>query len=321
MRDPVLLGPQRPKPNAPAALAEIAPGSGPVVVLAAGWRQDETDDEALRRYLGPDVAVLPIYTWFDVVMRELPSLRAEYRARQDALGDLRRLHRNRMHPALAVVHDFLAGQRTPLEDEHLQLALEDVRRIDRQLLEFAAKIHARHAAASEPWTQSPVVERLRQRATDAIEGARAVVLTGGHVAVLLNRLQFFGVDQVLRSLHSKGKPIIAWSAGSMVLADRIVLYYDDPPDGPAFPELLDYGFGLVQNVVLLPHAKTRLRLDDPVRVGALAMRFGPSPCIGLENGAWLSKRGERWFNRGEPGTAMQLHPDGRVEPLRHPEAP
>jgi hypothetical protein len=315
MPPPVILGPQRPTPNAPQALAELAPGDGPVVVLSAGWRADETDDEALRRYLGPEVAVLPVYTWFEVVMRELPELRAEYRARQDALSDLRRLHRMRLHPALRVVHEFLDEDRDALEDEHLALALEDVRRIDRQLLEYAAKIHARHATASEPWNTQPVVERLRARASDALRSARAVVLAGGHVAVLLNRLQFFGADRVLRELWAQGKPILAWSAGSMVLADRIVLFYDDPPDGPAFPELLDFGFGLVQDVVLLPHARQRLRLDDPVRVGALAMRFGPSPCLGLENGAWLVKEGERWYNRGDPGTAFQLQPDGHVQAL------
>lgn len=285
------------------------------MVLTAGWRTDETDDEALRRYLGPDVAVLPIYTWFEVVMRELPALRSEYRARQDALVELRRLHRLRMQPALEVVHTFLGAERSELENEHMMLALEDVRRIDRQLLEYAAKIHARHATASEPWNTQPVVEKLRNRASEALRSARAVVLAGGHVAVLLNRLQFFGVDRVLRELGNQGRPIVAWSAGSMVLSDRIVLYYDDPPDGPAFPELLDYGFGLVQDVVVLPHARQRLRLDDPVRVASLAARFGPAPCLGLENGAWLVKQGDRWYNRGAPDTALQLLPDGRVVPL------
>jgi hypothetical protein len=323
MPPPVILGPQRPHPNAPEALGALAPGDGPIVVLTAGWRTDETDDEALRRYLGPDVAVLPLYTWFEVVMRELPQLRAEYRARQDALVGLRRLHRVRLHPALAVASDLLEEQpRDALTEEYLQLALEDVRRVDDQLLASAARIHERHATASEPWITSPVVGRLRARATEALRSARAIVLTGGHVAVLLNRLQFFGVDEVLRELGAEGRPIFAWSAGAMVLADKVVLYYDDPPDGPAFPELLDYGFGLVKNVVLLPHARQRLRLDDPVRVGSLATRFGPAPCIGLENGAWLVRLGEtEWANRGVPGTAFRLLPSGEVRILPQVEAP
>lgn len=323
MPPPVILGPQRPHPNAPDALGALASGDGPIVVLTAGWRADETDDEALRRYLGPDVVVLPLYSWFEVVMRELPQLRAEYRARQDALVGLRRLHRLRLHPALAVASDlFEETHRDSLTEEYLALALEDVRRIDGQLLQSASAIHERHAVASAPWLTSPVVGRLRARATEALRSARAVVLTGGHVAVLLNRLQFFGVDEVLRELGAEGRPIFAWSAGAMVLADKIVLFYDDPPDGPAYPELLDYGFGLVRNVVLLPHARQRLRLDDPVRVGSLATRFGPSPCIGLENGAWLVQQGEgEWGNRGVPGTAFQLMPSGEVRDLASVEAP
>ncbi|MEQ1505896.1 MAG: Type 1 glutamine amidotransferase-like domain-containing protein [Myxococcota bacterium] len=333
MPPPVVLGPQRPSPNVPLALAELArqsePRDGPIVVLTAGWRTDETDDEALRRHLGPDVAVLPVYTWFEVVMRELPELRAEYRARQDALVDLRRLHRMRLNPALGVVTEFLrAGRDTAgrdpggrdtgspvLVEEHLQLAFDDVRRIDRQLLDSAGRIHAAHARASEPWTAHPVVERLRTRAVEALTGARAIAIAGGHVAVLLNRLQFFGLDRVLRELGAAGRPIVAWSAGSMVLTDRIVLFYDDPPDGPAYPELLDLGFGMVNDVVVLPHARLRLRLDDPIRVSALANRFGPSPCIGLENGAWLVRDADAWYNRGAPGTAVQLLPDGTVRDL------
>lgn len=310
----VLLGPQRPQPNAPDALARH-PGTGPVVVLAAGWRTDETDDEPLRRHLGNDVAVLPLYTWFEVVIRELPELRNAYRARQDELAQLRRLHRMRLHPGLAVVEQLLAAPRDALTAEHLELALDDLRRIDAQLVDHAARIFDAHARASAEWEAQPVVSRLRERAADAMRQARAVVITGGHVAVLLNRLQFFGLEPALRDVHATGRPIVAWSAGSMVLTERIVLYYDDPPDGPAFPEVLDRGLGLVKEVVLLPHARQRLRLDDPRRVALLATRFAPATCLGLENGAWLDRRDGAWVNRGASGTAVLLDPSGEVRPL------
>ncbi len=331
----VLLGPQRPRPNAPEALARSVEGSshagdGPIVVLAAGWRADETDDEPLRRHLGNDVAVLPVYTWFEVVMRELPELRNDYRARQDELALLRRLHRQRLHPNLQVVRELLQatpattpgaqpGRDDALVAEALSQALEDLRRIDLQLEESATRIVRVHDRATNPWLANDVVSRLTHRAHEVLRSARAVVLTGGHVAVLLNRLQFFGVGAVLRELHDRGTPILAWSAGSMVLTDRIVLFYDDPPDGPAYPEILDRGLGLVNDLVLLPHARKRLRLDDPLRVGLLATRFAPAVCIGLENGAWLDRDGDRYTNRGAPGTAVQLHPDGSVVPLPQAE--
>lgn len=311
----VLLGPQRPRANAPDALARH-PGEGPVVVISAGWRGDETDDEPLRRHLGKDVVVLPLYTWFEVVIRELPELRAAYRARQDDLAELRRLHRMRLDPAIAVVEQLQGSPRGPLVDEALEQALEDLRRIDRQLLEGAARLHTDHSRVAAPWEAQPVVSRLREKATEALRSARAVVITGGHVAVLLNRLQFFGVDSVLRDLHASGRPVIAWSAGGMVLTDRIALFYDDPPDGPAYPELLDHGIGLVHDAVLLPHARQRLRLDDPRRVGLLATRFAPAVCIGLENGARIDRIDGEWVNLGEPGTALRLDADGAVRELR-----
>lgn len=289
-------------------------------MLSAGWRSDETDDEPLRRHLGPDVAVLPIYTWFEVVMRELPELRADYRSRQDELARLRRLHRLRLNAALAAwgeVRDERRPDGDPLADESLRHALEDVRRIDAQLLDNAAAITSAHARASQPWEQQPVVSRLRERAHQLLREARAVVITGGHVAVLLNRLQFFGVDTVLREIHQAGTPILAWSAGSMVLTERIVLFYDDPPDGQPYPELLDRGFGLVKNLVLLPHARQRLRLDDPRRVALMAARFAPAVCLGLDNGSALQFRRGEWWNRGLAGTAVRLGLDGTVTELPH----
>ncbi|MCA9491152.1 MAG: Type 1 glutamine amidotransferase-like domain-containing protein, partial [Myxococcales bacterium] len=259
----------------------------------------------------------------DVLERiDIDTLRAAWRARQDELARLRRFHRQRLYPSLQVVRDLLATRADGdlLADEALQHALADLRRIDDQLLQSAERIVHAHESASKPWTANDLVRRLTDRAHEVLRSARAVAITGGHVAVLLNRLQFFGVDQILRELHERGTPILAWSAGSMVLTERIVLYYDDPPDGAGHPELLDRGFGLSKGVVMLPHASKRLRLDDKRRVGLLATRFAPAVCIGLENGAWLCRDGDRFTNGGAPGTAVRLFPDGNVERLPQEES-
>jgi peptidase E len=145
-----------------------------------------------------------------------------------------------------------------------------------------------------------------------------VAITGGHVAVLLNRLRFFGVDRALTDRFHAGGNIVAWSAGAMVLTERVVLFYDDPPDGPTHPEILDRGLGLVKDVVLLPHARQRLRLDDRDRVALLAQRFGPTACLGLENGAWLARDGDEWINRGLEQAAVRLTEDGGAPCLRCP---
>ena len=65
------------------------------------------------------------------------------------------------------------------------------------------------------------------------------MIAGGHVASLLNRLALFDVLEL-----AAGKPVIAWSAGAMVLTDRIVLFHDYPPYGSDIAQVLDAGFGL-----------------------------------------------------------------------------
>lgn len=308
----VLLGPQRPDPNAAAALAEIS-GSGPVVVLAAGWRQDEAEEELLEGIVGPQAEVLPLYRWFDAVMRDDPTLREAYRARQDALIRHQALNRIRLGGALQAVHQLLEEPESEVQLAQLELAQADVRRIDGDRVAACATAYA---DAGRPWDGAPLVQQLQAKAAEALQEARAIVLTGGHVAVLRNRIDFFGVGDVLRRQHAAGTPIVAWSAGAMVLTERVVLFYDDPPDGsPAYPEVLDQGLGLVPGLVVLPHARQRLRLDDPRRVSLLAQRFAPATCVGLENGAWLALHQGQWRNRGPAEAAVQLHPHGGVSPL------
>ena len=50
------------------------------------------------------------------------------------------------------------------------------------------------------------------------------------------------------------KPVIAWSAGAMVLGERIVLFHDTPPQGSAWAEVMEQGFGLLPDLVPRPHA-------------------------------------------------------------------
>jgi peptidase E len=61
-----------------------------------------------------------------------------------------------------------------------------------------------------------------------LAASHAVLIAGGHIAVLLNRLRLFDLSAVLRE-----RPVFGWSAGAMVLTSRIVLFHDSPPRGGA----------------------------------------------------------------------------------------
>jgi hypothetical protein len=67
----------------------------------------------------------------------------------------------------------------------------------------------------------------------------------------------------------------------MAIADRVVLFHDNPPQGPGAAEVLDRGLGLCPNMVPLPQPETRLRINDRERISVLVRRFAPASCLAL----------------------------------------
>jgi len=123
------------------------------------------------------------------------------------------------------------------------------------------------------------------------------------VGVLAEVLHLFNVAAALN-----GAPVIAWSAGAMALADRIVLFHDRSPQGPGHAEVYGSGLSLVRDVVLLPHARARLLLDDTTRMAVFAQRFAPARCVPLEAGTRIDiSAGGGW----PPGVRV-LGEDGHV---------
>ncbi|HMV66047.1 MAG TPA: Type 1 glutamine amidotransferase-like domain-containing protein [Myxococcota bacterium] len=316
-----VLGPQRPEPNVLRVLPTL-PADGPLVMISAGWRIDETDAPAVMRRLGVPVVHLPLYDWFEEVRERAPALEAAWRARQADILAFKQVYHTRMRHlldaarAVAAVTDLTSREgRVELDD-----AIADVRRLDARVIERTAQIIGCHPETHHTW-EHPAVRAWHEQAAEVIGGARAVLVAGGHVGVLRSRLWFFGLHRLLPRAHAGGTSIIAWSAGAMALAPRIVLFYDDPPEGPSWPELLDHGMDLLPDAVFLPHARQRLRLDDRTRVALLAARFGPEPCLGLERGAWLTREDGQWRSRGPEDSVIHLRSDGHVAPWGGAHAP
>lgn len=313
-----VLGPQHPVHNLPAAL-DHAGVQGPVAVVSAGWRHDEAQLEPLARAIRRPLVHLPLYRWFDEVSAELPELAEEWHQQQAQIRALKQAYATQLR-GVAFVLDELERRSTrspTIQAEEIAFARQGIRALDQRVLTRLEEVRADFPRCARPW-DLPAVAALHEQARHKLSKCQALLISGGHVAVLLNRMRFFGLDDLAREHHERGGDIFAWSGGAMVLTERIMLFYDDPPDGAGNPEVLDRGLGLVSGCAFFPHASERLRLHDLDRVHRLVSRLQPLRCLTLDNGAWLEVQGALFVGHGEADAALELWADGSVQPLQGP---
>jgi hypothetical protein len=191
--------------------------------------------------------------------------------------------------------------------EQRRSAIRALRTVDREHLRRLRRLYSEFEERWEP-TRRPAVADQRDQIRRILEDCSAVAIAGGHVSVLLNRLRLFDIPALIES-----RPLVAWSAGAMAVSESVVLFHDSPPQGPGNPELLDAGLALCRGVVPLPHARERLKLDDPVRVALFSRRFRPAVSVVLDAVARLTWDGEDW----SIGAGTQaLTRSGRVRTLK-----
>ena len=284
MQEFLALGPQFRAPNLRDALAR-AGLAGPVAVVTAGWQEREGEIGALEQHLGATVRDLRLYERVEAVFAQDADLQAAYRARQNELRRLQDLYRIRLTHAKAAARAVQqADDGSTLTRKALRSAIATLRRLDAGHLRDLRAIHARF---ERQWSADTHALLASQRADieQLVAAAGVVCVAGGHVPVLLNRLRLFGLDRALRT-----RPVVAWSAGAMVMGERVMLFHDHPPQGAGSAELFEAGLGLVAGAVFLPHADDRLRLDDRSRVALLARRIAPSAALTLDDGDQLHWR-------------------------------
>lgn len=292
-----LLGPQRLEPNLRAAVDSHGL-AGNIAAVTAGWEERELEDGELRDHLGGRAINLEIHRRGEEVYRADPELHRAMLARHDHLRARQELHRLRLAHELDATRELLRRSKAEPESALLReasdAALASVRRLDAEHVERIAAIHVEFEARWHPFEREHVA-RHRDELRALLADAEALCVAGGHVTVLLNRVRLFGLLGLRAEL-----PVFAWSAGAMVLGERVVLFHDSPPQGFGNPEVLESGLGVYQGIVALPHADRRLRLDDPTRVELFARRFAPARCVALVSGSRLDWDGARWH--GQVGT-------------------
>jgi hypothetical protein len=284
MHDVLALGPQFRVPNLRDALAH-AGLRGPVAAITAGWQEREGELDALEGHLGEPVRDLRLYQRAEAAFAQDPALHEAYRDRQNELRHLQDLYRLRLDHAKAAARDTQQAQDgSTAARQALRSAIAALRRLDAGHLRDLRAVHARF---DRQWSaeRHQLLARQREEIERIIAQAGVVCIAGGHVAVLLNRLRLFGLAPALRA-----RPVVAWSAGAMALAERVVLFHDHPPQGAGNAEVFEAGLGLLGGAVLLPHAAARLALQERARVALLAARFAPARCCTLDDGDMLQWR-------------------------------
>ena len=260
-----VFGPQR-RPT----VGPVGPGAATVT---AGWRDREADDAELDRVLGGGTVNLRLHArWLQVLDAdpELATAELNHRAVLDELQELYALQVGHAEQSALEVRRSSTRPRT--RTAALADAEQALRLLDERHLARVEEVRAEFDAAWRPAGRD-VVARHRAEVADALGRAGTLVLTGGHVGVLLHVLRLFDVRPP--------ETVLAWSAGAMALTDRVVLFTDGRAEAYA------PGLGLLKDTVLLPHARRRLPVDDPVRLGALARRFAPARCVVLDDGVRL----------------------------------
>ena len=304
----VLCGAQHADPSLPRVLRELGV-AGSVALVTAGWQEREGEPGVVADPGLPAVE-LALHARGEQVFANDAELADAYKARQLRLKLMQDTYRVRLEYATQAARAVAVRSVDPeLVAEESVASLALIRQIDRDHLDRCRAVHAVFEARWQPLARAVLARHVRELRR-AIEPTSAIVIAGGHVAVLLNRLRLFGIAELAGS-----RPIVAWSAGAMALTERVVLFHDDPPHGQAISEVLDTGLGLAPGLVVLPEPRLRLNLTDAVRVSELAGRYAPAVCVAIDHGAQI------WIDGGRAVravSAQRLDPTGTVEPAWSP---
>lgn len=279
---------------------------GPFAAITAGWQERELDEAELVTHLGGASVNLGLWGRLQDVLERDPEYAEADRRRRAVIDEMQELYLlgvGHAMQALLSLYDNDSG--TPaLVSRAIADAEEVLRDLDRRHLERVAWVHGQFYGQYPPH-ERPVIAAHRAEVAAVLDDSAAVVIAGGHVAVLLDTLHLFNVGHLLAA-----KPVIAWSAGAMVLTDRVVLFNDRATHGHAFPEVYDAGLGLAPGLVALPAAHQRLRLSDQARMASLAKRFAPAVCVPLDSGTRVSLAADRSL----PSSAQVIDVHGAVVP-------
>lgn len=288
----IVLGPQRHVPIVKPALDALGiTPKAEIAFVSAGWEERESEDGEFREHVGRPVRNLEIWSRVERIFAREPQLLTAMRQRHDALRRAQELYRLRLAGLVGPARALFVHEGDPaIVGPELDGAIAMVKTLDEQHCKRIAELHREFDARVQP-KQLATVKQHHAEIAEALEGAQALCIAGGHVGVLLHRLELFDVLGIWGE-----RPIVAWSAGAMALSERIVLFHHGHSmmDAGVGEEVMEAGLGALPGIVVLPHARKRLDLHDRVSLQLLSRRMEPAKCVLLDDGDRLDWNGKEW---------------------------
>ena len=296
-----VLGPQRRTSAARSAVRELLP-DGPIATISAGWQERESETAELNDVLGGRMRNLALYARWQEMITADPEYAAAERRLYELLTERQEVYAMRLGHALAAAEGVT--RRNKMADVRAEAEVDAVRAIqdlDRWHLVRVGEARAAFYAETGIGDRSSVAEQ-RADLAELVDDCSGMVVTGGHVGVLLHLLHIFGLAAMIK------EPVITWSAGAMALSERVVLFHDQGPPGRQHPEVFAEGLGAFTGVLPFPHPRRRLRLSEPAQMSLLARRFAPRTCLLLPDGVRVD------LDDGQPlpAGARRIDGDGHV---------
>ncbi len=295
--DVTVLGPQRRTTATRTAVAELIP-TGRVATINAGWRERESADTELGEVLGGRMVNLRLYQRWQELMAADPEYAAAERGLGELLEEQQAVYAQRVFHAVAALDEVNRRDKMPaVRAAAVTDGIRALRALDSWHLAEVAVSRQQFYAATQIGERDSV-HAHRRELSDLVDDSAGLVITGGHVGVLLHLLHVFGLVTMIK------KPVITWSAGAMALSDRVVLFGTHRPAGRRLPEVWAEGLGVFSGVLTFPHPRHRLPMHDPYQLALLARRFKGWTCLLFDDGVrvdltggWPPPVGARWLTR------------------------
>lgn len=301
----ILLGPQSNYESLRLAISDLQLSS-PVALITAGWETEEHYDQQLKTAIGIEAINLNLFARTEQLFANDTELIQSLRIRQDKLRLLRDAYNDRLNHLLGAAKQIMGHQDSLIDlDAERESAIEMVRELDRQYFVRSSQIFDDYEQQLQTENR-PLVARHRDVIREQLAGVNAILIAGGHVAIILNRLTIFGILKMRPEL-----PIIAWSGGAMALSNQVVFFHDSPPQGAGNAEVHRAGMGLFNDLLPLPGARSRLNLDDRNRVELFARRFHRFRCVVFDENTILKRQNGNWMTGGR-GAVDRLDVSGQV---------